>query len=89
MFLYSKNIQNIGVIGLLETPAIGVVAGGAERHGWATPNSDSLGGGRRLCAIYARVRVCARACMRACVYARVRVCMRDVFAMYDYIFDPG
>ena len=25
----------------------------------------------------------------ATVYARVRVCMRDVFAIYDKIFDPG
>ena len=36
-----------------------------------------------------RVRVCARACMRACMYARVRMCIRDVFAIYDNIFDPG
>ena len=40
-----------------------------------------------------RVRACMYACVRtrvrACVYARVRVCMRDVFAIYDKIFDPG
>ena len=35
----------------------------------------------------ARARACARVC--ACVYARVRVGMRDVFAIYDKIFDPG
>ena len=41
----------------------------------------------RACA---RARVwCVRTSVRACVYARVRVCMRDVFAIYDTIFDPG
>ena len=39
----------------------------------------------RVRAACAPVRVCARACMRACV----RVCMRDVFAIYDKIFDAG
>ena len=36
-----------------------------------------------------RVRACAR--VRVCVHAcaRVRVCMRDLFAIYDKIFDPG
>ena len=38
-------------------------------------------------------RMCARVCVHAhaCahVYACVRVCMRDVFAIYDKIFDPG
>ena len=33
-------------------------------------------------------RVFARACAHVCVYAHVRVCMRDVFAIYDKIFDP-
>ena len=33
--------------------------------------------------------VCMRMRVRACVYACVRVCMRDVFAIYDKIFDPG
>ena len=40
-----------------------------------------------------RVRACVYACVRtrvhACVYSRVRVCMRDMFAIYDKIFDPG
>ena len=39
------------------------------------------------------VRVCVhtrvRAYVYACVYARVRMYMRDVFAIYDKIFDPG
>ena len=35
------------------------------------------------------VHVCSRVRVRACVYARVRGCMRDVFAIYDKIFDPG
>ena len=38
----------------------------------------------RACA---RARACVR--VRARVYARVRVCMRDVFEIYDKIFDPG
>ena len=58
----------------------------------APMNSDSLCGGRcrrrRLC-VGTCVRACVRACVHACVYARVRVCMRDVFAIYDKIFDPG
>ena len=33
--------------------------------------------------------MCVRACARMCVYAHVHVCMRDVFAIYDKIFDPG
>ena len=33
--------------------------------------------------------MCALMRVRACMYARVRVCMRDVFAIYDKIFDPG
>ena len=36
-----------------------------------------------------RVYACVRKRVRACVYARVRVCMRDVFAIYVKIFDPG
>ena len=45
------------------------------------------------------MRTCARVRAHACVRvrvsvgahacARVRVCMRDVFAIYDKIFDPG
>ena len=45
-----------------------------------------------MCArVFARtcMRACARVCARAYKYARVRVCMRDVFAIYDNIFDPG
>ena len=45
-----------------------------------------------MCArVFARARAyaCVRTRVRACVYARVRVCMRDVFAIYDNIFDPG
>ena len=44
----------------------------------------------------AAMAVCVHVCSRmrahalcACVNARVRVCMRDVFAIYDKIFDPG
>ena len=37
----------------------------------------------------AHVRVCMRAHACACMYARVHVCMRDVFAIYDKMFDPG
>ena len=38
----------------------------------------------RACArVCVFVRVCARACMHACA------CIRDVFAIYDNIFDPG
>ena len=57
-------------------------ASGAGDHGWAPMNSD------RLCGGWWR-RLCVRMCVRACVYARVHVCMRDVFAKYDKIFDPG
>ena len=34
--------------------------------------------------------MCARVRVHACTRVRrVRVCMRDVFAIYDEIFDPG
>ena len=33
------------------------------------------------------VHVCSRVHVRAC--EPVRVCMRDVFAIYDKLFDPG
>ena len=36
----------------------------------------------------ARVRAHAWALVRVCARARVRVCMRDVFVIYDEIFDP-
>ena len=41
----------------------------------------------RACARGAHMHECVHA--HACMYARVRVCMRDVFAIYDKIFDPG
>ena len=69
-------------------------ASGAGGHGWAPMNSDSLCGGRwwrrRLCECTC-VRVCVhvRLCVHAHACARVRVCTRDVFAIYDKIFDPG
>ena len=40
----------------------------------------------RECAGGAHVRVCANACRRC---ARMCMRMRDVFAIYDKIFDPG
>ena len=43
--------------------------------------------------VCSRVRVRVRAGVYACVRMRVRVracvCMRDVFAIYDNIFNPG
>ena len=75
-------------------------ASGAGGHGWAPMNriacaTDGDGGDGCVCArvftrACARVRVCMRAhACAACVYAHMRVCMRDVFAIYDKIFDPG
>ena len=46
------------------------------------------GGDGFVCASVC-ARACARVCARACVCTRVRVGMRDVFAIYDNIFDPG
>ena len=43
-----------------------------------------------VCArVFARACARVRVCERAHPCARVRVCMRDVFAIYDKIFDPG
>ena len=39
--------------------------------------------------VCSRMSVRVRVCVRAHVYAREHVCMRDVFAIYDKIFDPG
>ena len=52
--------------------------------------ADGDGGDGCVCArVFARVCARVRTRVRACVYARVRVYMRDVFAIYDNIFDPG
>ena len=58
---------------LFQWPATGIVASGADRHGWATDpsNSDNLYGGVCVHArAYVHSHVCA--CVRACVHACVR-----------------
>ena len=78
IFLYAKNIKNLGEIGWVARvfismtllPAMNV--SGAVGHGWSQMNSANLyGGGDGGVCVLAHARV------------RGHGCVRDVFAIYD------
>ena len=80
IFLYAKNIQNLGEIGCparvcLNDPATGYECQRSGHHGWVQTNIANLyHGDGGVCVL-------AHAC--ACVRTRAYACVHDVFAIYD------
>ena len=82
IFLYAKNIKNLGEIGWVARVFISMTllpdmnASRAVGHGWSQMNSANLyvGGDSGVCACVL---------VHACAHVHGHACVRDVFAIYD------